>query len=109
MKNIILNVEGMSCDHCVHTIEGALNALEGVCHSKVNLQEKSVEVRYDSEKIGLEQLKLTVEDTGYEVVDQPIEFKSDNQHPNKEGHCCGGHKHGDEHKEHCHNHAHHSK
>jgi hypothetical protein len=30
MKNITLNVQGMSCGHCVHSIEGSVGQLEGI-------------------------------------------------------------------------------
>ncbi|MEJ7422787.1 cation transporter, partial [Staphylococcus haemolyticus] len=30
MTNEVINVEGMSCDHCKHSIEKALNGLDGV-------------------------------------------------------------------------------
>lgn len=30
MKEIILNVKGMSCSHCINSIEKALNQLEDI-------------------------------------------------------------------------------
>ena len=60
METIILNVEGMSCNHCVGKIEGALNKLEGVCHSKVSLA--------DNTKIDVNALEEAIVDTGYQVV-----------------------------------------
>lgn len=68
METIIFNVEGMSCGHCVSSIEGALNKTEGVCHSKVALNEKTVEVMYETSKIKSDTLKEVIEDTGYQVV-----------------------------------------
>lgn len=68
METIIYNVEGMSCNHCITSIEGALNRLEGVCHSKVILKDNTVEVMYEPSKINADQLKEVITDTGYEVV-----------------------------------------
>ena len=68
METITFNVEGMSCAHCVSSIEGAVNELEGVCHSKANLNNNTVEVMYDGSKIEVGRLKEVVEDTGYQVV-----------------------------------------
>lgn len=68
MENIILNVEGMSCNHCVQSVEGALNTLVGVSSAKVNLNEKSVEITYDADEIGPEKLTESIEGQGYEVI-----------------------------------------
>lgn len=43
MKSMTLNVQGMSCQHCVNSIEGALKEI-GVS-GKVNLKGESVVVR----------------------------------------------------------------
>lgn len=65
MNTIILNVEGMSCGHCVSVVEGALNALDIV--GKVDLETKTVTVEFDEEKVSLDSIKSTIEDQGYEV------------------------------------------
>jgi len=68
MENVILNVEGMSCNHCVQSVEGALNKLEGVFSTIIDLNEKSVEITYEADKIGPEKLTEVIEDQGYEVI-----------------------------------------
>jgi copper chaperone len=65
MKSESLKVEGMSCSHCVHAIEGALKEIE--VSGKVDLENKSVQVEFDEEKVGLETIKKAIEDQGYEV------------------------------------------
>lgn len=45
MKNATVNVQGMSCQHCVLSIEGALKEI-GVT-GKVDLKSESVDVSYD--------------------------------------------------------------
>ncbi len=37
MENVTLNVQGMSCGHCVKAVEGSVGKLAGVEHVKVNL------------------------------------------------------------------------
>jgi copper chaperone CopZ len=37
IRQAFINVEGMSCDHCKHSIEKALNGLDGVTSSEVSL------------------------------------------------------------------------
>jgi len=66
MTNITLQVEGMSCNHCVNSIEGAVKGLGAT--AKVDLSAKSVTVSYDENKISLETIKETIEDQGYDVV-----------------------------------------
>lgn len=66
MKNTTLQVEGMSCQHCVISIEGALKDI-GVL-GKVDLGNNSVEVSYEESKTSMDLIKQTIEDQGYEVV-----------------------------------------
>lgn len=68
METKKFEVKGMSCDHCVHAIEGALGKLEGVTHSKVDLNEESVNVVFEPDDVSVETLVETIEDQGYDVV-----------------------------------------
>ena len=61
-----LNVEGMSCMHCVKKVENALKELKGVKSVKVSLDDKKAEVTL-KENIDDEVLKKAIEDAGYEV------------------------------------------
>lgn len=65
MKNVTLNVQGMSCQHCVNSIEGALKEI-GVS-GKVNLKGESVDVSFDEQKVSLNQIKEAIEEQGYDV------------------------------------------
>ncbi|CAI6030110.1 cation transporter [Cohnella sp. JJ-181] len=66
MLNTTLKVEGMSCGHCVNSVEGALKKLGA--EAKVDLASGSVAVNYDEGKLGLADIKSAIEDQGYEVV-----------------------------------------
>lgn len=66
MQSITLNVQGMSCNHCVNSIEGAVKELGG--YAKVNLADSTVTVEYDESKLALETIKQTIEDQGYSVI-----------------------------------------
>ena len=66
MKTVQLKVEGMSCGHCVRTIE---NALKGIgAEATVDLNGKTVTVTFDENKIGQESIKSAIEDNGYTVA-----------------------------------------
>ncbi|CAM4319600.1 MULTISPECIES: copper ion binding protein [Paenibacillus] len=65
MKNETLHVEGMSCGHCVKSVEGAVKNIGA--DAKVNLEQKTVEVSFD-ESVSLEAIKNAIEEQGYDVV-----------------------------------------
>ena len=61
-----LQIEGMSCDHCVRHVKEALESVAGVTSAKVSLKEKSAAVEH-GDKVDLAALKAAVEEAGYEV------------------------------------------
>ncbi|WP_158737117.1 copper chaperone CopZ [Alteribacillus sp. YIM 98480] len=67
MKKETLNVQGMSCGHCVKTVEGSVGELDGVSHVKVNLEQGTVDIEYNTEKTSLEEIVETIDDQGYDV------------------------------------------
>ncbi|WP_239616688.1 copper chaperone CopZ [Cohnella mopanensis] len=66
MSHITLNVQGMSCGHCVNSVEGALKNLGAA--AKVDLAKGAVTVDYDESKTSLAAIKEAIEDQGYDVV-----------------------------------------
>ncbi|MEB2282776.1 copper chaperone CopZ [Lysinibacillus xylanilyticus] len=67
MQNVTLNVQGMSCGHCVNSVEKSVGALTGVEQVKVNLAEGLVDVAFDETQVSLDQIKETIDDQGYDV------------------------------------------
>lgn len=67
MENVLLNVSGMSCGHCVSAIEGSVGKLNGVNQVKVHLDSGKVDVAFDQEKVTLEEIKEAIDDQGYDV------------------------------------------
>ena len=63
-----LNVEGMSCMHCVNAVKDSIGSLPGISKLEVDLTGKKVAVEYDSEKVNIEKIKDKIEDAGYSVV-----------------------------------------
>jgi copper chaperone len=58
----------MSCGHCKAAIEGELNKLSGVERSNADLEQGTVEVSYNEDRMSEEQLKGAIEDAGYAVT-----------------------------------------
>ncbi len=68
MEKVTLSVKGMSCGHCVKSVEGSVGELNGVQHVEVNLSEAKVIVEFDQNKVSLESIKEAIDDQGYEVA-----------------------------------------
>ncbi|GIN57299.1 copper chaperone CopZ [Lederbergia ruris] len=68
MTNKTLNVQGMSCGHCVNSIEGSVGELNGVEIVKVHLQDGTVDVTFDPEKVDLKDITEVIEEQGYDVA-----------------------------------------
>jgi len=58
-----LKIEGMSCNHCVRSVKGALAELPGVKSVEVDL--KSGTATIDAENLDLKLAKETVERLGF--------------------------------------------
>ncbi|MFJ5757982.1 copper chaperone CopZ [Neobacillus sp. NPDC093182] len=67
MEKVTLNVQGMSCDHCVKAVEGSVGELNGVSSVKVNLKANTVDVEYNNHEVSLDKIKETIDDQGYDV------------------------------------------
>ena len=60
----ILNVEGMSCNHCTAAVKKALEGIDGVKEADVSLEGKNAKVELDKD-VADEALVKAVEDAGY--------------------------------------------
>lgn len=67
MQEVTLNVQGMSCGHCVNSIEGNVGDLKGVESVKVHLDTGKVDVAFDSNIVSLNQITDVIEEQGYDV------------------------------------------
>ncbi|WP_264737675.1 copper chaperone CopZ [Cytobacillus firmus] len=67
MENVILTVKGMSCGHCINSIEGNVGKLNGVQVVKVHLKEEKVDVSFDAKVVSLKEITDIIEDQGYDV------------------------------------------
>jgi len=67
MENITLNVKGMSCGHCVNSVESSVGSLEGVEQVKVHLDTGKVDVVFNQDKVTIDKIKESIDDQGYDV------------------------------------------
>ena len=68
----VLNVPGVSCNHCKMAIERAVNALPGVGAVSVDVGAKSVTVDFDTDDVSLETIEGAVAEEGYEVAGRHV-------------------------------------
>lgn len=68
MTEVTLIVQGMSCGHCVQSVKGALEPVEGISEVEVSLENGEVKVTYDEAKVDKDLMKQLIEDNGYDVV-----------------------------------------
>jgi copper chaperone len=66
MANVTLKVEGMSCGHCVNSVEKALKEIGAT--GKVDLAAKKVEVQFDNSIVNEDTIKEAIEEQGYDVI-----------------------------------------
>ena len=65
-KNI--QVEGMTCGHCVETVTQAVSSLDGIRQVSVDLDKKQVSVDFDESRINSEAISSKITEVGFEVV-----------------------------------------
>ena len=66
MKNLIMQIDGMSCEHCKARVEKALQAVDGVSQAVVSLEKNTADVTA-TEAVTDGELTKAVEDAGYTV------------------------------------------
>lgn len=66
MSELLIKVEGMSCNHCKTAVEKALNAVSGVERVQVNLDKKEVLVAGSA---GRNDVVNAIKEAGYSVVE----------------------------------------
>jgi Cu+-exporting ATPase len=67
VKNLTLNVDGMSCGHCENAVKQAVGNIEGVTNIEVSLAKKTVDVEFDFTKVSVDEIKDAIENQGYTV------------------------------------------
>ncbi len=65
MATVTLTISGMTCDHCVATVERALKGVTGVYGAVVELDRGAAEVDFDEARTTPEHLIAAVEAAGY--------------------------------------------
>ena len=65
--NLVINVEGMMCQHCEKRVVEALLKVKGVSNVVADHKNSKVTVTVNDEKL-LTKLQNTIKETGYNVI-----------------------------------------
>jgi copper chaperone len=65
MEAVHLNIEGMTCEHCVRAVDGRLRRTPGVQVEKVVVG--AADLRYDPSRVSLDEISEAISDEGYTV------------------------------------------
>ena len=68
MKEIKLDVQGMSCSGCEERIQKVLGRIEGVIRSSADHQAAEVRIIFDPNRTSEQALRGSIEQAGYEVT-----------------------------------------
>lgn len=60
-------INGMSCNHCVATVEKAVNELPGIQKVKVNLKKNEGVVKFDESQINAQKIAEKVTAAGFDT------------------------------------------
>lgn len=64
-ESVTIQIEGMTCGHCVHAVKSAVEELDGVSHAEVSLEDKSAVITYDPDWIDTGEIADIIEEEGY--------------------------------------------
>ena len=67
MSEITLKIEGMSCQHCVMAVKKAVDSINGVNSSDVEVG--SAKVTYDESSANREAITAAIQGAGYKIVE----------------------------------------
>lgn len=68
-QEVTLKIDGMNCKMCSLTIKTALKKLDGVSDADVSFKDKEAKVKYDGDKVRVDQMLNVVESAGkYKAV-----------------------------------------
>lgn len=71
-----IKIKGMTCSACSRAVERSLGKMDGVSEVSVNLATEKAAIKYDPEKVSLEEIKDRIKKAGYEPVDKASQIEA---------------------------------
>jgi len=66
MAEVTIKIDGMTCQHCVAAVKKALDAIDGVSSSTVEVGRAMVS--FDSSKTSSDEISGAIQNAGYKIV-----------------------------------------
>ena len=66
MAEVTIKIDGMSCQHCVAAVKKAVDAVEGISSS--NVEVGSAIISFDESKTGREDISSAIQNAGYKIA-----------------------------------------
>ncbi|XP_058096612.1 copper-transporting ATPase RAN1 [Magnolia sinica] len=89
MRKIEVRVTGMTCAACSNSVEAAIGAIDGVRNATVSLLQNKAHVVFDPKLVKGEDIKIAVEDAGFEAEILSEPSSNDNSHSKSQGTLSG--------------------
>jgi copper chaperone len=67
MTTTTISVPEIHCEHCKHSIEGALTTMPGVRAAQVDVDARNVTVEFEEASVDQVRIVAAIEEQGYEV------------------------------------------
>jgi Cu+-exporting ATPase len=68
VQEVTLTAPGISCAHCVVTIEETLGELPGISRVAADIGDKEVQLSYDPDRVSLAEIEAAMAEAGYPVT-----------------------------------------
>lgn len=68
IQTTTLNIDGMTCEGCVKSVNNALQQVAGVKQANASLAQKHAVISFDDSQANEADLKQAIEEAGFEVV-----------------------------------------
>jgi copper chaperone CopZ len=65
MESLTIEVQGMSCKHCVKSVTNALKELKSAKNVFVNLDGATATLEYDANEISIVDVRRAIKEAGY--------------------------------------------
>ncbi len=87
LKTTLIKSNTIGCDHCVESIKKAVYDLEGVKEVNVDLEVKTIEVKYLPTQTNSETIEIAITRAGYNANDRKRDLDAYENLPD----CCKNH------------------
>ena len=84
LKIYEISIPTAQCNMCVANIENALNGIDGILKYKVELETYRVKIKYNADKLSLQNIEQSISKAGYQANNSPADVDA----YNKLAMCC---------------------